>query len=85
MKATFENLIKLEDKARKSFYNAKNSMQWTETIGANYSNKWDKMITELRGWGECTPQAKRTTKTQWLEYCKETGCVIDYNFGDVIC
>jgi hypothetical protein len=85
MKPTFENLIKLEDKARKSFYNAKNCTEWSETIGANYSNKWDKMMIELRGWGECTPHTKRITKSEWLEYCEKTGCVIDYNFGDVIC
>lgn len=85
MKATFENLIKLEDKARKSSYNAKNHMEWTETTGENYRKKWDKMMIELRGWDECTPQSERITKLEWVEYCKENNYVIDYNFGDVIC
>jgi hypothetical protein len=84
MKATFENLIKLETKARKSNYSAKNHIFWRETTGANYQNKWDKMITELRGWYDCTPHDKRITKPEWLDYCKKRGCLIDYNFGDVI-
>jgi len=84
MKATFENLIKLETKARKSNYSAKNHIFWRETTGANYQNKWDKMITELRGWNDCTPHDKRITKPEWLDYCKKTGFVINYNFGDVI-
>jgi hypothetical protein len=85
MKATFENLIKLENKARRSCYKAKNFIEWRETTGANYQNKWDKMITELRGWYDCTPHDQRTTKKEWLDYCKENNYVIEYNFGDVIC
>jgi hypothetical protein len=82
MKATFENLIKLETKAKISCWNAKNFRRWNETIGDNYRHKWNKMVLELRGWNDCE---SNETKPEWIEFCDKEGAVYDYNFGDVIC
>ena len=82
MKSTFENLEKLQMKAQKSCWNAKNLYVWYDTIGLNYRRKWDKMMIDLRGWDE--PHTEKETKAKWLEYCEKTGCVYDYNFGDIL-
>jgi|TARA_R110000868_G_scaffold77918_3_gene222804 hypothetical protein len=82
MKSTFENLEKLQMKAQKSCWNAKSLYVWYDTIGLNYRRKWDKMMVDLRGWDE--PHTEKETKAEWLEYCEKTGCVYDYNFGDIL-
>ena len=82
MKATFENLQKLQIKAQKSCNNCRNLYNWYDTIGANYRDKWEKLMTELRGWS--TYEGDKETKKEWIEYCEKTGCIYNYNFGDIL-
>ena len=82
-KNEYKRLQELEYKAQQSAWKAKDKGLWYETTGNNYRRRWDKMILKLRGWIDYKGQ-QDTTKSEWLEYCKENGLVDNYNFGDIL-
>lgn len=84
MKATFDNLHKIEREIRNLFYNSRNSQYFLQTVrGQALERRWDKMMTELRGYGVYRDTLK--TKQSWIEHCNETGFAPDYDLGDVMC
>jgi hypothetical protein len=80
----YKKLRELENKISYSQSRARDYEKWREGIGANYEDKWNKMMKRLRGWNAYTPMGEQKTKPEWKEYCKEQGIVEDYNFGDVL-
>jgi len=83
-KLEFKKLKELQNKISYSQSRAKDYEKWREGIGANYENKWNKMIKKLRGWNDYTFVEERKTKPEWKEYCKENGLYENYDFGDVL-
>jgi hypothetical protein len=85
-KPKFKKFIELEERAKASMYkpsNINNFSKWNETVGVRFRNKWNKMVLELRGYND-TEGNEKDIKQDWIEYCKEQGSVIDYNFRDVL-
>ena len=83
MQPEYKKLIQLEEKARNSAYRAKDWMKWSESTGDNYRQKWEKMVLKLRGWNSYSLMQDRKSKPEWVQFCKETNKVEDYNFGDI--
>ena len=44
----YDKLRKIEHDANKSYYRARNTINWFEGIGGNYNLKWDKQIEKLK-------------------------------------
>jgi hypothetical protein len=87
MKATFENLHNTERELRQLFYNSRNPEFFLETRrGHALAERWDKMMTELRGYGRFGEYGcQLNMKQSWLDHCKETGFVPHYDISDVMC
>jgi hypothetical protein len=80
----FKKLQELQNKISYSQSRARDYEKWREGIGANYENKWNKMIKRLRGWNDYSFMEERKTKPEWKEYCKENSLNENYDFGDVL-
>jgi hypothetical protein len=80
----FKKLQELQNKISYSQSIARDYEKWREGIGANYENKWNKMIKRLRGWNDYSFMEERKTKPEWKEYCKENSLNENYDFGDVL-
>jgi tRNA splicing ligase len=87
MKATFENLHKTERQIRQMFYNSRNSEYFLETVrGMALSDRWDRMMIELRGYGRFSNYEDRgRMKQSWIDHCNEIGFVPNYDLSDVMC
>ena len=84
MQPEYKKLIQLEEKARNSAYRAKDWMKWSESTGDNYRQKWEKMVLKLRGWNSYSLYEDKKSKPEWVQFCKETNKIEDYDFGDVL-
>lgn len=82
MKATYENLIKLENQINRLY--CKNPKTFLESkMGIQYRIRWEAMMIELRGWGTSNwENGANLTNQSWLDYCV-TDIYPYYNFGDV--
>jgi hypothetical protein len=87
MKATYDNLHKVEREIRQLFYNSRNPEYFLETVrGRALSERWDKMMTELRGYGRFADYDDRgRMKQSWVDHCTQTGFVPNYDLSDVLC
>ena len=87
MKATFDNLHETERQLRNAFYNSRNSELFLETRrGMALANRWDKLMTELRGYGRFSDYEDRgKMKQSWVDHCKQIGFAPNYDMSDVMC
>tara|TARA_R110000772_G_scaffold9622_4_gene31530 strand:+ start:591 stop:842 length:252 start_codon:yes stop_codon:yes gene_type:complete len=83
MKATFENLQKLESTIRNAYNNSNSFNYWETQRGSQLMNRWDEMMIELRGFG--IGHDYSNMKQCWIEYCEENKMCKNYDFGDMIC
>jgi hypothetical protein len=83
-KPEYIKLRELQNKISYSQSRARDYVKWREGIGANYEDKWNKMMKKLRGWNAYTPIGEAKTRPEWKQYCKESGLYEDYDFGDVL-
>lgn len=84
----YEQLQKIEIKAWDLANKAIINNRFSEVMENHHSHlnatrrKWEKLMSELRGWADY--QGSEKTNTDWYEYCRINNLCIDYNFGDVI-
>lgn len=86
MKATFDNLRKLEAQINKAYYSSKNFSSFIYTQkGQKLEARWNAMMIQLRGWDVISydENGNSLTKSSWIEYCKKENIYPSYNIGDV--
>lgn len=82
---TFNRLEKLQNSMRKYFYNLERpSRFWESSKCAEFNEKWNSYMVELRGWAEYgfDSDGNNLTKSAWIAYCENNNISVGYKFGD---